>query len=159
MSQFAFNAANVDPTDTFQPIPAGVYLAHVTDSEVKPTKAGSGEYIAMTLEILDGQYKGRKVFTNINVRNSNATAEQIGQKALSQLCHAVGVLQLTDTAQLHGRPFRAKVTIRKDDGYGDKNEVRGFESASATAAPAGAPAQAQPAPTQAPRAPWEKAAA
>lgn len=155
--QLNFNAANVDPTPSFTPIPAGVYLAQVTESDVKATKAGNGNYAAFTIEVLEGDFKGRRVFTNINISNSNAEAERIGQKMLSQLCHAVGVLQLTDTTQLHNRPMRVKVVVKKDEQYGDKNEVRGFEAAAGVvlpptqgAAPA-APAKAAP--------PWTKKAA
>src|SRR3990172_3284342 len=33
-----FNANNVDPATDFEPIPAGKYLAVITESEMKPTK-------------------------------------------------------------------------------------------------------------------------
>lgn len=154
MAQLPFDATAVDPSPSFTPVPAGIYLAHVTDSDVKQTKNGLGHYAALTLEILEGEFKGRKVFTNINIANQNAQAEQIGQKVLSQLCHAVGVLKLQDTAQLHNRPMRIKVIVTKSDQYGDKNEVKGFEAvAVAGAAQPAAQAPAQPATAPAPATP------
>jgi hypothetical protein len=130
MAQLMFDAQTVAPQTSFAPIPAGVYTTTVVDSEVKPTKNGTGQMAVFTLQVLDGQFSGRKLFARINVRNQNPQAEQIGQSQLSALCHAAGVLQLQDTAQLHGRVVRAKVKIRKDTTgqYDDQNEVTGYEA-------------------------------
>ena len=153
MATFHFNASEVDPNVGFGPIPAGTYVAQVVDSDLKMNRAGTGQYIALQLEILDGEFKGRRVFSNLTVSHTNKTAERIGQAHLSALCRAVGVMQLTDTAQLHGRPIKITVRIRKDEKYGESNEVIGFEPASAsvaqpTAAVAAAPAASIP--------PWER---
>lgn len=155
MTQLIFNANTVDPNPGFDPIPAGVYVAQIVESDVKPTKNGSGQYAQFTLEVLDGPCKGRKVWSRINVRNQSAEAERIGQSQLSQLQHAVGVLQLQDTTQLHMKPLRIKVTVRKDEQYGDSNEVKGFEALAGTQPGFVAPPQAAPvvAPA-APVAPW-----
>jgi hypothetical protein len=53
-----FDASQVDPASSFDPIPAGKYLATITESETKPTKNGSGSYLQLTFRILDGPYKG-----------------------------------------------------------------------------------------------------
>ena len=37
--------------------------------------------------------------------------------ALSAICHAAGVLQLRDSAQLHNKPMRIRVNIKKSRGY------------------------------------------
>lgn len=169
MAQLEFNATTVAPQQSFTPIPAGVYTTAVIDSEVKITGSG-GQMAVFTLQVVDGQFAGRKVFARINVRNPSAEAERIGQSQLSALCHAAGVLQLVDTAQLHGKVVRARVKIRKDatGQYGDSNEVNGFEavggaqppSAPAYTAPALAqPATSAPAPAGAATPPWKRAAA
>lgn len=156
--QLNFNAAAIAPQQSFTPIPAGVYTVAVVDSEVKLTKSGTGQMAVFTLQVVDGEHRGRKVFARINVANANPEAERIGQSQLSALCHAAGVLQLQDTVQLHGKTVRAKVKIRKDDQYGDSNEVTAYEAlAGAPAVPgpviaaAAAPAAAIP--------PWKRAAA
>ncbi len=163
MAQLSFNAATVAPQASFTPIPAGVYTTTVIDSEVKITQKG-GEMAVFTLQVVDGQFAGRKLFARINVRNQSADAERIGQSQLSALCHAAGVLQLVDTSQLHGKAVRARVKIRKDDSgqYGDQNEVNGFEALSGAPAvqAVGSVAPSQPAPAQASSVPpWKKAAA
>jgi hypothetical protein len=160
MAQFAFNAANVAPQESIAPIPAGVYLAHIVESDVAPLKSGQGRALKLTFQILSGPYANRKVWSSLNVEHrGSAEAERIAQSQLSALCHAVGVINLQDTAQLHMKPVQIRVKVRKDDTgqYGDRNEVTGYEAAAGAAVPAAAhvPAAAAPqAPAAAP--PWAR---
>lgn len=176
MAQFYFDATKVAPQESIAPIPAGVYLAQIVESEVRPLKSGLGRAIALTFQVLAGPYVNRRVFANLNVEHrGSAEAERIAQSQLSALCHAVGAINMEDTTQLHMRPVNIRVKVRKDDTgqYGDKNEVTGYEAAgglppSAPAAQAvfapppvpQAPAGvAQPVPQQAPAAnaaPWQR---
>ena len=130
MAAFSFDATTVAPQESLAPIPAGVYTAHITESDERPLKSGAGRCIALTFEVLSGPFARRKVWAQINYRHTNADAERIGQAQLSALCHAVGVLRPQDTSQLHMRPVQIRVKIRKDDTgqYGDKNEISGFEA-------------------------------
>ena len=82
---------------TFDPLPAGDYLMQVTESEIKPTKSGSGEQLILTLEVVDGPHQNRKVWDRLNIRNENADAQRIAQRALADLCLAIGVASLRDT--------------------------------------------------------------
>lgn len=160
MAGLAFDATTVAPQQAYTPVPAGVYQTIIVDSEVKPTKNGTGQMAIFTLQIVDGAHAGRKLFARINVRNPNPEAERIGQSQLSALCHAAGVLQLQDTAQLHNRVVRTKVKIRKDTTgqYDDQNECTGFEAAGGAQMPAAsAPGMAAPAaPAAAAVPPWQK---
>lgn len=160
MASFQFNAANVAPQQSFTPIPSGSYIAQVVESEIKQTKGGTGQMMNLTFEVLDGQYRNRKVFGRINVVNQSAEAERIGQSQLSALCHATGVMQLQDTVQLHGKPVKIKVKVRVDESgkYDDSNEVTGYEAISGAVQIPAASQQAQAAPT-ASSAPWAKRAA
>lgn len=162
MAQLEFNATTVAPQQSFTPIPAGTYLCTITDSEVKITQRG-GTMAVFHLQVVDGEFSGRKLFARINVSNPSPEAERIGQAQLSALCHAAGVLQLQDTAQVHGKVIRVRVKIRKDTTgqYGDSNEVNGFEAVGG-AQPPSAPAQpatSAPAPAGAATPPWKRAAA
>ena len=124
----------------------------VDETEMKPTKDGSGAYLQVRFTVLDGQYVNRKVFTRMNLQNSNPTAQEIAYKQLSALCHAVNVLQLQDTVQLHGLPLKVKVKVRKDSTgqYEDQNEVTAYkninEHVDMQAAPAAPTLGATPAP-------------
>lgn len=143
MSKLNFDASKVKPQVPFETFPAGDYNAKIVESEVKPTTKG-GTMIAFTAEIIEGEYAGRKVFDNINIGNSSAKAQDIGQSQLSALCHATGVIQLKDSEALHGIPFVLKVGIEqartdKDTGttYDARNRFKGFKPVEG-----GAPAQA-----------------
>lgn len=169
MALLNFNARNVAPELPRDPVPAGVYLAQIIESDVVATKTG-GQMLKLTHEIIDGQCKGRRIWSNINVQNSSPEAERIGQAQLSALCHAVNVLDLRESSMLHMIPVRVRVTIRPagPDKNGvprdAQNEVKGYEAANGVAAvaqPVGAqyqPAQ-QPAQTQQPAAPRSAAPA
>ena len=157
MARINFDVSNVAPQESVSPIPAGVYLAHVVESDVRPLKSGNGEAIALTFQVLAGPYANRKVFANLNVRHTSAESERIAQAQFSALCHAAGVMA-NDTTQLHMRPVHIRVKVRKDDTgqYGDRNEVTGYEAApSGTTPPRSAPPAAQPtfAPQRPPQAP------
>ena len=135
------NAKTRKGNNMFDPIPAGKYIAAITESEIKPTKNGSGHYLELTFDILDGQYKGRKVWARLNIDNPNATAVRIARGELFSICRAVGVMQPQDSIELHNLPLSIKVTCKKRDDTGEiTNEVKGYE-AKATAA--GRPQQAQ----------------
>jgi len=122
-----FNANQVEPTTEFEPIPAGKYLAMVTDSEMKPTKSGSGNYLQLTFQILEGEYKGRFVWARLNLHNDNATAVQIARSELSALCRAVGVMTPTDSVDLHNLPLIITVKCKRRDDTGDiTNEIKGY---------------------------------
>jgi len=142
MASLNFDATTVEPQQDFQALPAGEYLAHVKDSEMKQTKAGTGEYLQLTFEILEGQAKGRLVFDRINLRNPNQVAVQIGQQHLSSLCRAIGQMNVTDSAQLHNKPVIIRLSVKKgSDGYDDSNEVKGFKPAKGGVAAPTQPAQ------------------
>lgn len=145
-----FNAAEVDPTDSFTPVPAGDYPVVIVESEMKDTRDGKGQYLQLVLEVIDGNMKGRKLWDRLNLVNANSTAVEIAQKTLSQICHAVKLLQPQDSAELHGKPMKATVIVKDDPGYGPRNEVKGYKPVGGTDAPAPAAAEAIPAATMPP---------
>ncbi len=77
---------------SFDVVPAGEYEAVITDSEMKSTLAGTGRYLNLTLQILNGPCQNRKVFDKLNLDNPSDKAVQIARGTLSAICRAVGVL-------------------------------------------------------------------
>lgn len=162
MAFLNFNAEAVEPQQSFEPIPAGTYHAAITESEIVNTKSGTGQMLKVTWQVIEGPLAGRKVFDRLNIANNNPKAEEIGQRQLSALCHAAGVLKLQDTQQLHGIPVAIKVTIRKDDTgqYSDSNEVKDYRAIPGGKPMASAPGTLTPpapyaaAPAAAAQAPW-----
>jgi hypothetical protein len=151
MAQFNFDASQVAPQASSGPLPAGVYLAHIVESDVQPLKSGNGEGLKLTFEIIDGQFKGRKVWENLNIRHTSEDTQRIAQSQLSGLCHAVNVIKLMDTAALHFKPVRINVTVREAVGqYKASNNIKGYEAAGGgISAPAAAPTAPTPAETPA----------
>jgi hypothetical protein len=122
-----FNANQVEPSADFEPLPAGKYLAMITESETKATKSGSGTYLQLTFQVLDGPYKGRFVWARLNLHNPNATAVQIARAELSAICRAVGVMTPNDSVELHNLPLVITVKCKKRPDTGEiSNEIKGY---------------------------------
>ncbi|MCC7408103.1 MAG: DUF669 domain-containing protein [Phycisphaeraceae bacterium] len=146
-----FNAHEVEPNASFDPIPAGKYLAAIAESEMKPTKNGSGSYLQLTFTIMEGEFRGRVLWARLNLNNPNATAVKIARSELSAVCHAVGVMQPRDSVELHNLPLLITVKVKKREDTGElTNEVKGYEP---KAAAAGKPQQA---PTTSNTPPWKR---
>ena len=103
---FAFDARTVDPATELGALPSGEYIVAITDSAMESTKAGDGQFLKLVFSVLDGPHKGAKVFDRLNLVNRNQTAVEIAQRALSAICHAVGVMAVTQSEQLHDRPLQ-----------------------------------------------------
>ena len=155
MALLNFNANEVEPNAPFEVIPAGKYNAVIVESEMKATRAGTGRYLKLVFEITDGEYAGRKLFASINLENPNQDAVRIGRAELSAVCHAVNVLDLQDTVQLHNLPMVITVRVKKNQDGEPTNEVRGYEAAAVVRTPAAPPAApTRPAASATP--PWAK---
>ncbi len=154
MAQLNYEAGN-ETLGNYEPIPAGDYLAQVVESDVVPTKAGTGSQLKLKWLVLDGEYSGRFIFDRVTLTNPNAQAMEIGRKQLNTICHAVGLTHVGDSVELHDRPAVITVRIKPADGqYAASNEVRGYKSAEGDApAPTPAPAAVKPAATAAKTAP------
>lgn len=124
-----FNANKVDISErSYEPIPPGYYRVAIVEASVKTTKAGTGTYVNLKMQVLDGKHQNRYVFERLTLTNPNETAVRIGREQLAMLCIAVGKPEIEDTSELLNRPFRAKVAIesRRDDPAEKQNVVKGF---------------------------------
>ena len=138
-----FNAADVEPTAEYTPLPAGWYKAVFTASEEKPTKAQTGSYLQLTAEIIEGEHQGRKLIERLNLNNPNSTAVEIAQRTLSGICRAVGVMTPRDSSDLHDKPFMVKVAVKPADGaYGPSNDIKEYAAPNSTGPATSAPAAA-----------------
>lgn len=158
MATFNFNANSVEPMQprTYGPLPAGDYEMIIVKSDVKPTKAGTGHYLELEMQVVSGEASGRRHWERLNVDNPNKQAEEIAKEALAALCFAVGVTDVEDTVQLHDIPFVAHMEIDRKEP--DRNRITGYATAGAAkpAAPAARPAAPAPAAAAPARKPWEK---
>jgi hypothetical protein len=150
---------SAEPSGSFEPIPANWYAAEVVDVEVVGTKSG-GAMAKFTWKVVAGEYEGRLVWQNFNLRNNNPKAESIGQEQLASVRVAIGKGTQAGMGPDDYKfiPCRIQVVIKHDDSgqYPPRNEVKsvaaldgGTPTAFAGAANAGVTQAARPAPTQA----------
>ena len=145
----SFDANTVEPAD-FSALPAGDYPAMITASEWKTAKSGD-QYLALTLQVIEGHHSGRFLWHNLNIMSSSAKAQDIAQRELSAICRATGKMQISDSADLHDHPVIIKVAYlaAQNDGKGgqwpEKNQIKQWKPAGSATTPAAAPA-AQKAP-------------
>jgi len=139
-------------TNNYEPLPAGWYTAVVNGAEIKNTKAGTGQYIAVRYDITGPTHQGRVVYGNLNIKNPNPKAEEIGRQQLGELMRAIGLSTVQDTDQLIGGQLSIKLDVRESEQYGASNDVKGYKSSGSAPPPAAvkaaAPAKAAP--------PWVK---
>jgi hypothetical protein len=117
----------------FKPLPAGWYNSTINKAELKATKDGTGQYIAIRYDITGPTHQGRVVFGNVNIRNKSEKAEEIGRAQLGDIMRALGLKQVTDTDQLIGGALQIKLDIKTDEQYGTRNEVKGYKAAEGSA--------------------------
>lgn len=114
---------SVEPQGDFEIIPPGKYTVLIEKSEVKKTKKGTGHYIDLVLQVLDGKFKNRKVFHRINIDNPSQQCVQIGMRVLAALRIASGIQNITDSGQLINKVVVAHVKVK-----GEQNEVRTYSA-------------------------------
>ncbi len=132
MASLNFDATQVEPSTGKDPIPAGKYVAAITASEMKPTKNGAGQYLECEYQILDGDHKGRKLWSRHTLQHPSAQTVQIARGELSAICRAVGIMTPKDSAELHNLPLLITVKCkRRADSDELTNEVKGYAKAEA----------------------------
>lgn len=141
MSNLSGFNANEVPESTYGAMPPGMYAVLATASEVKDTKAGTGQYLQFTIDVLEEKYNTKKLWARLNLWNPNPTAVTIAQQELAALCKAVGIVTPNDSSELCNIPFVVKLGIEKDNNGGEQNKILNYYStAAASALAAAAPA-------------------
>jgi hypothetical protein len=119
-------------------LPAGKYVCNITNAELKDTKAGNGQYIKIEFTVKEGDSSGRKLWAQINVKNSNPKAAEIGLSQLKALlvCSSYPTPdKLSGIGELNGLTVGVKTKVKTDE-YGEKAEVSYFYEPKKDLAPA-----------------------
>ena len=124
------NIAELAPaTGDYSPVEEGWYPAIIRSVEIHTTKAGNGRYAKFRFDITGQKAAGRVIFSNLNIQNPNAQAEEIGRRQIGAIGRAIGLVDvIRDTDQLVNGSLEIYVTIRKSEQYGDQNEVTKFRA-------------------------------
>jgi len=152
-----FNATEHDTEQRgeYEELPNGDYQLEIEASDVVPTSTGSGTILKTTLIVVAPEsHKGRKLFNNYNIENSNPQAQEIGQRQFASLCRAIGVDSVEDSEELHFRVFSARIGLgrpSKDGKYPARAEIKKYHYPDEGNVPepsidANQPAAAKPAP-------------
>lgn len=131
-----FDASQVEPSVEFEPVPAGRYVVVITASQDKPTRNQDGEYLELTMEIVEGEYKGRRIWDRIMLQHSNPMTVKIARARLSSLCRACGLMRPGDSEALHNLPIVARVRLKaRNDTQEMGNEIASYEARAVDARP------------------------
>jgi hypothetical protein len=121
-----FDPSTHEGTRDLEPVPPGWYLTQIVENGGEHAKNSNGTYLRTVFEILDGEYKGRKIFQNITLQNDSQQAVEIGARLLKDIYDAIGHNEPTrDIHVMLFKPVMARVGIKRDkDGiYPDRNAV------------------------------------
>lgn len=138
-----FSTKNVENRmGVFTPIPMGDYSAKFTKAERKPTNETKEKFTAaqiareetgccflhtLTAEIIEGQYKGRVLFANLNLEHHKENVVEMAEAELATICDAVGKISVDDTNELLGIPFTISLGIKKKTAqYPEANKITGY---------------------------------
>ena len=119
--QEGFDSQSVEPQEDFEVIPPGKYPVSIDTAEVKQTKSEKGHYLKLTLSILGGPFRNRKLWDQINIDNPNQICVEIGLRTLAALGQAIGIARMTNTDELIGKFCIAHVKVKND-----QNSIRTY---------------------------------
>lgn len=155
-----FDAEQVEPSRGFDLLPKGWVEAMIIESD-STEKDAEHKRVSFTYQIVDQrpEFKNRKLWHGLNLKNPSAEAVQISRGQLSSICRATGVQKPGDSTALHNLPHMIMIgqKLRKDTGE-MQNVIndwkpKGGQAASTTAASPSGPTLSQaplPKPTTAP---------
>ena len=104
---------------------AGAHICRISDAELKKTKNGKGQRLAVTLTSLDGS---GHVIDYMNVHNASAEAMEIGQRRLKTMLVKAGYTHSSpDIAKMKGLKVGVHVIQGADwhDNNGDRRKGGG----------------------------------
>jgi len=108
-------------------LPNGYYPMIIAGQEVKTTKAGTGKYLNVEFEIIDGEHKGRKQWNNYNFDNPNKTAVEIAEKELRTILQSVGLKELNDWSELNNHTLVVQLGSKAAGYNGEpENTFKGY---------------------------------
>lgn len=97
------------PGASYTPLPLADYEMEIVESSYDANKDGDGMVLALKAQITGGEFEGRPYMIWMDLENDDEDKQNRGQRDFAGLRRATGVLNPSDTVELHFKPF--KVTI------------------------------------------------
>jgi hypothetical protein len=120
-----FNPEEYESAD-FEAIPAGHYTVIMTEAKWKETSSGTGRYLECTFQVVEGDYKNRKLWGKLNLQNPKPDAVTIAKRQFADICKAVQVASPRNVSELFNKPLSVRVTIQEWNGD-KRNEVKAYK--------------------------------
>ena len=131
LNKYTQNLNEVEVND-FSPLPNGKYFVQVKDCTVKQNKAGTGEFLSVKFEVMNGDYAGRFIFDNITLSNPSKQAVNIGHQSLKKFALAIDEnanLNNIDEFFFMEKILIIEVTLKPAQGqYSASNTVKGYSN-------------------------------
>lgn len=146
-----FNNFELKAPSTYGPITPGNYDVQVSSCEWRENSQRTGEIIAVKFTIIGPSFNNRTVFSNFNIRNASAKAEEIGQQQFSDFTRACGFdVMPDDTDAFLNKVLNIKVGLedvnKVEPGKEPRNTVLAYRRSEIR--------QEEPKPANAPLPPW-----
>lgn len=141
-----FDPQSVEPAKEWEPVPPGLHPVLIRRAFMKRTKAGTGSYLQVEMDIVDGPAKGHKLVDRLNLDNPSEKAARIAAGTLSAICHSTGLVALSTEEQLINLTTIALVKIDKENQNDITTYLNQQQAAEYTAKKAGTPTIVGPPP-------------
>lgn len=133
MTSFYFDTREYTPEpSSFDPLPQGTYKGMIVKAAEKVSQSTGTPYASLEIEILEGKYKGRKVYDNLFLNSANATAQSIARGKMNGIANALGLVVIEGESDFVFKPLSVNVGVDKDG----KNQVKKYLSDAPMAKPA-----------------------
>lgn len=115
----------------FDPLPVGEYIASLKEAEMKENSNKNGSFLKLKFKIVEGDYKDRFLFTNLNLDHPKAETVKMAEEEFATLCNAMGISGAQDTEELLGQDdIVLKVRVTKATAnYPAGNAIKGYKAA------------------------------
>lgn len=126
-----FSTKGKKTMDDYDLMPEHWDHAKVVESDYKENNEKTGHYVWLKWEITRGKFKGRFLFTVLNLDHPKEQAVEIAEKELTTICAAMGLPGVEDTSELHGKEVQVRVGIqkaKKGSSYPDQNRIKNYKA-------------------------------
>lgn len=131
-----FSTEDKGEMNNFDALPAGEYQVKVKDSSLNVNSKKTGKYLKFIFEVTEGEFKGRWLFSNMNIIHTNVQAVEKAEKELATLCRACGKSSILDSDEVHGCELMVKITQTKATSqYPAGNDIKDYQPVKGIAKP------------------------
>jgi len=101
----------------------------ITKAGDKKTKDGSGTYLGLEMEIVEGNLKGSRLWLNLNLDNPNPRAVDFAKRDFERVKRATGVRHPSHESELLDIPFYLEINNVKKNGQWEQKFAKYISSA------------------------------